>query len=97
MIKMAGVGGIVVEGIVAVFLTAGANHLLLGRPPVSGGEFLQRGRVHEFRLRQIKFIADLQQDAPQLRQTAHVVEVAVHCHVLGNDPTDAVTADKSHG
>lgn len=68
MIKVAGVGGIVVGGIVAVFLAASANHLLPGRPPVSGGEFLQRGRVHEFGLRQVEFIADLQQDAPQLRK-----------------------------
>ena len=96
MIKMAGVGSVVVGCVIAVFLTTGTNHLLLGRPSVSGGEFLQRGRVHEFGLRQVEFIADLQQDTPQLRKAAQVVEVAVHCHVLGYNPTDAVTADKGH-
>ena len=60
MIKVAGVGGVVVGCVVAVFLTAGANHLLLGCPSVSGGEFLQRGRIHEFGLRKVELVADLQ-------------------------------------
>ena len=92
--EVAGIRRIVIHRDNTVSVLAGRDHLRLGGVSVSRRPFLEDSRVDELRFRDIQFIAHFEQDTPEFREPPHVVEMAVHAHILGHDAADAVTTEQ---